>query len=78
MNLHGLSLDVHHLERWRLCTFSFIPAFVTRMQNLTVFDIIFKGFMISSYRDFECKQEQDVTVSGAYYHTLHLENVVAS
>ena len=50
--LHGFSCQVCHWKEWRFCTFCFIPGFVARTQNSSVYDSIFKEFTIPSLADF--------------------------
>ncbi|XP_068209281.1 uncharacterized protein [Palaemon carinicauda] len=44
--LHGLSYDVEHSRGWKEITFKFVPSFVTKTQNPSVWDPRFESFTI--------------------------------
>ena len=50
--LHGFSHEVRHSRGWNSLTFSFVPDFVAKTQDPSVFDPRFESFTIPSLRDF--------------------------
>ena len=50
--LHGLSHEVRHSRGWGSMTFSFVPDFVAKTQDPSIFDPRFETFTIPSLRDF--------------------------
>ena len=50
--LHGFSSQVHHSKGWRSYTFSFLPDFVAKTQNPSVYDSCFMAFTVPSLADF--------------------------
>ena len=50
--LHGISFQVRHSRGWNSMTFSFVPDFVAKNQDPSVFDPRFESFTIPSLRDF--------------------------
>ena len=50
--LHGVSHAVRHSRGWNSLTFSFVPDFVAKTQDPTVFDPRFETFTVPSLRDF--------------------------
>ena len=50
--LHALSHRVRHSEGWHSLSFSFVPEFVAKTQNPSVYDPRFEEFEVPSLRDF--------------------------
>ena len=50
--LHGISHMVRHSRGWNCATFSFVPDFVAKTQDPSVFDARFESFTVPSLRDF--------------------------
>ena len=50
--LHGISHAVRHSRGWNSMTFSFMPDFVAKTQDPSVFDTRFESFTVPSLRDF--------------------------
>ena len=50
--LHGFSVKVHHSQGRKSCTFSFLPYFMAKTQNLSVLNSHFKKFFVLSLDDF--------------------------
>ena len=50
--LHGLSYQVRHLKGWKPCTFSFVPDFIAKSQNLSILDPRFEKLIIPLLTDF--------------------------
>ena len=49
--LHGISHEVRHSRGWNSLTFSFVPDFVAKTQDPSVFDARFESFTVPSLRD---------------------------
>ena len=47
-----LSYQVRYSKGWRSCTFSFLPDFVAKTQNPSMFESCFKEFTVSFLADF--------------------------
>ena len=56
--LYGLISSVCHREKWRLC--SFVSEFVAKIQNPSVPDSRFKGFMIPPLHNFVGEYEEEI------------------
>ena len=50
--LHGLSFGVRRSRRWKSCTFSVLPDFVAKTQDLSVPDSFFEEFSVPLLDDF--------------------------
>ena len=50
--LHSLSFMVRHLRSWKSCTFSFLPNFMAKTQNLYIPGSRFEEFSVPSLDDF--------------------------
>ena len=50
--LLSLSYWGHYSKGWRSCTFLYLPGFIPKMQNLSVYDPGFEEFTNSSMADF--------------------------
>ena len=58
--LHGLSFQVRHSRGWNSLTFSFVPDFVAKNQDPSVFDPKFESFSIPSLRDFSGGEQDEM------------------
>ena len=50
--LHGISHEVRHSRGWNSLTFSYVPDFVAKTQDPSVFDAKYESFTVPSLRDF--------------------------